>query len=154
MSPYRSIELAIDLAERRRDEAESRLTQVLQMQVQADGQLRQLLEYGAETEARLIQKDRGTVSVEVLRHHHQFMVRLQEAIRMQENVMKGMESRVAFARTELAKKESAVMGLRKILARRMQDQLRKEERRSQNAMDELAVQQYLRRAQVELEGVQ
>lgn len=154
MSANRSFELAIELAQRRRDETAQRLAQILQTQAHAQGQLRQLEDYVLETDNRLTHHAGRSVSLEVLRHHYQFMARLQEAIRMQSGVVDGAEGKVRFARAELAKSESVVMGLRAVLRKRLAEQQRLAERREQSAMDELATQQYLRRAAALAEGVQ
>ncbi|MDT8992906.1 flagellar export protein FliJ [Curvibacter sp. APW13] len=145
MSAIRSIELAIDLALRRRDESVQHLAHAQQNQGHAINQLQQLKDYVLETDQRLLRQGSVQVSLEVLRHHYQFMARLQEAIQMQTEVVGGLERRVNFARAELAKAESAVMGLRTVLKKRLDERNQLAQRREQSLMDELAAQQHLRR---------
>lgn len=154
MSAIRSIELAIELAVRRRDEAAGQLAAKQRAQFNAQGQLKQLVDYVEETDSRLVRNAGRAVSLEVLRHHYQFMSRLQDAIRMQGDVVKGSERQIAMARSELAKAESAVMGLRKVLQKRLSERQRILDRREQSANDELATQLHIRNMSGSSQGAQ
>lgn len=154
MSAIRSIELAIELAVRRRDAAQQQLNQAQQRLQHAKNQLLQLEDYVKETDKRLVGGSVATVSMEVLRHHYQFMERLTDAIRMQGEVVTGMLGQLKFARAELAKAETAVLGLQGVRSKRLAQLAVTVERREQARTDELAMQLHLRNMRQSAQGVQ
>lgn len=154
MSAIRSIELAIELAVRRRDAAQQQLNQAQQRLQHAKHQLLQLEDYVKETDRRLVGGYVTAVSVEVMRHHYQFMERLTDAIRMQGDVVTGLQGQVRFARAELAKTETAVLGLQGVRSKRLAQLAASAERREQARTDELAMQLHLRNLRQSAQGVQ
>lgn len=154
MTAIRSFDLAIDLAIQRRDAVVRKLVAVQHAHARAQVQLNQLTDYVTETDARIVQSGHRTVSMEVLRHHYQFMGRLQDAIRLQTEAVQGAQSQVDTTRTELAKAETAVMGLIKVRDARLAQIDKAQGRREQAASDELATQLHLRQAKTISEGVQ
>jgi flagellar export protein FliJ len=82
------------------------------------------------------------------------MGRLQDAIRLQTEAVQGAQSQVDTTRTELAKAETAVMGLIKVRDARLAQIDKAQGRREQAASDELATQLHLRQARTISEGVQ
>lgn len=154
MTAIRSFDLAIDLATQRRDAVVRKLAAAQHAHAHAHAQLTQLTDYVAETDARIVQAGHRTVSMEVLRHHYQFMGRLQEAIRLQTEAVRGAQGLVDATRSELAKAETAVLGLIKVRGARLAQMDRIQGRREQAASDELATQLHLRQAKTITEGVQ
>ena len=154
MTAIRSFDIAIELATKRRDEAVRKLAGVQRAQAHAEAQLKQLTDYVAETDARIVHQVDRPVSMEVLRHHYQFMGRLQDAIRMQTDAVRGAQRHVEGVRAELAKAETAVMGLVKVRDARLAEMRLTQGRREQAASDELATQLHIRHAKGISEGAQ
>lgn len=152
MAAIRSFDLAIELATKRRDEAVRRLAGVQHALQHAELQLKQLTDYVGETDARLVRQADRTMSMEVLRHHYQFMTRLQEAIRLQSDAVRTAQRHVGGAREALAKAETAVLGLTKVRDARMAQLRLVQGRREQAAGDELATQLHYRQAAENSEG--
>lgn len=154
MTAIRSFDLAIELATKRRDEAARKLAGVQRAHAHAEVQLRQLTDYVAETDARIVHRVDRTLSMEVLRHHYQFMGRLQDAIRLQTEAVQGAQRHIEGARSELAKAETAVMGLVKVRDARLAEMRLAQGRREQAMSDELATQLHIRHAKTTSEGAQ
>ncbi len=83
MSALKSVQLAIELATRDRDELAKVVARVERSLAFAHNQMAQLEGYAAETEALDGLGHAQCVSTELMRHHYQFMDRLQQAISMQ-----------------------------------------------------------------------
>lgn len=152
MAAIRSFDLAIELATQRRDEAARRLAGAQRAQLHAQAQLRQLTDYVGETDARIVQQTNRSLSMEVLRHHYQFMARLQDAIRLQTDAVCSAQRNVDGARAGLAKAETAVMGLIKVRDARLLQMRLVQGRREQAVGDELATQLHMRQAKETSEG--
>ncbi|HRM94723.1 MAG TPA: flagellar export protein FliJ, partial [Alicycliphilus sp.] len=86
------------------------------------------------------------VQVEVMRHHYQFMGRLDHAIGLQTQAVSGQDQRVHQAGQVLLQAELRLASLRKVLERRRADLLREQQRREQKQTDELASQRAAARA--------
>ncbi len=144
MSELRSILLAIELATRKRDElakAAARVEKTLQF---AHGQMQQLEGYAAETDARWVQPGNEARSAELMRHHYQFMERLQHAIGLQSGVMGQTQQQVAAAKQLLLQAEYRLAGLNQVLKARQTAVVLKERRSEQRQTDEFAAMLYAR----------
>lgn len=145
MSELRSIELAIELATRKRDEfakAVARVERTLQF---AQNQMNQLEGYAAETDARWIRSGSEGRSVEMLRHHYQFMERLQHAIGLQSGVITNTGLQVESAKRVLLQAEYRLAGLNQVLKTRQSDLVLVERRREQRQTDEFAAMLHARK---------
>lgn len=149
MSELKSLTLAIELATRKRDEADQALMQARRAVQQAQGQLDQLQGYAAETESRWATANARTVSAGLMQHQQHFMQRLRYAIGLQEGVMGDLQRQAEAARQRRVQEELRLAALQQLLKKRLALQARAEARREQKQMDELAVLQYARRAAVE-----
>lgn len=154
MTAIRSFDLAIELAIQRRDAAVRKLAAVQQALTHAEAQLKQLTDYVAETDARIVRQVDRPLSMEVLRHHYQFMGRLQDAIQLQAEAVRGAQRHIEGARAELAKAETAVLGLVKVRDARLAEMRWARGRREQAASDELATQLHMRHVKTISEGAQ
>jgi flagellar FliJ protein len=154
MAAIRSFDLAIELATKRRDEAARRLAGAQRARLHAESQLKQLKDYVGETDARIVGQTQQYLSMEVLRHHYQFMTRLQEAIRLQSETVRGAQRHIDGARNDLAKSETALMGLKKVRDARLAQMQLAQGRREQAVNDELATQLHIRHANEISEGAQ
>lgn len=152
MHPFHGLQLAIDLAERQRDARAQALAQALQQIQQGQQQLLQLQSYAKDTDARWTQGHNAQLSAELIRHHYQFVDRLQHAIGMQDGVMANLERQALQCRQALAQAEMRVAGLKQVLDKRLQARASAEQRREQARMDEMAALMHARnRAQARME---
>ena len=111
----------------------------------AQGQMQQLRSYAADKDAGWIDASPGVFSSELIRHHYQFVGRLQQAMGMQTGVLENANAQVREARTLLTNAEIRLEGLSRILKLRIgaKDLLLK--RREQKQTDDFASQQYARK---------
>jgi flagellar protein FliJ len=145
MHKFHGLQLAIDMAVQQRD---ARLTAL----GQAQGRLRigqqqqdQLQSYANDTDSRWASGASVAISAELVRHHYQFVGRLQHAIGMQEGVIANLVRQQEASRAELAQAEAKVAGLRKVLASRLEAAEQVAQRREQAQMDEMAALAYARK---------
>lgn len=150
MTNLSGIQLAIELAAKQRDICQKRLAMLERHSVAAQGQMEQLQSYAADKDAGWIGAAPWLFSGELIRHHYQFMGRLQQAVEMQTEVLGQANGQVSEARTALANAEIRLEGLNRILKLRVcaKDLLFK--RREQKQTDDFASQQYARK-RVEIE---
>lgn len=132
----KTLALAIELAERRRDEAAQLLGQAQQRRVAAEQQLAQLTGYAEETEARWEQ--RVSALPELMQHHHRFMARLDEAIALQRRAVAEQLRREEQARQALLQAELRVATLRQLVKRKQDELALAQNRREQRQTDEMA----------------
>ncbi|MBV2218634.1 MAG: flagellar export protein FliJ [Diaphorobacter sp.] len=138
MSSLKAFEVAVELAERRRDAARQALKNVQDARLAAQAQLEQLTGYAAETQGRWGMKADSAMQPEVMYHHYQFMGRLDHAIGLQTGVVSGQDVRVDKARQALLEAELRLASLRKVLERRRAEVALQQQRREQKQTDERA----------------
>lgn len=138
MSSLKAFEVAVELAERRRDAARQALKNVQDARHAAQAQLEQLTGYAAETQSRWGMKADSAMQPEVMYHHYQFMGRLDHAIGLQTGVVSGQDVRVDQARQALLEAELRLASLRKVLERRRAEMALQQQRREQKQTDERA----------------
>lgn len=150
MSNLSGIQLAIELATKQRDVAQKRLAMLERHSASAQGQLEQLKSYAADKDVGWINAGPGVFSGELIRHHHQFMARLQHAMEMQIDVLGQANAQVIEARSALTMAEVRLEGLNRILKLRVNARELLLRRRDQKQTDDFASQQYARkRAEME-----
>ena len=142
--------LAIAQAERRRDDILRALAQSQQRVQSAADQLDQLRAYAGDTDQRWVHTGAVGLSAELVKHHHQFSDRLQQAMSMQGGVITNLQRQSDNVRQQLQKAESRVAGLKNVLQKRRAEAQLLVVRREQAAMDEMAAQLFARtRAQLQ-----
>ena len=150
MTNLSGIRLAIELAAKQRDICQRRLAVLERHSAAALGQMEQLRSYATDKDAGWIDAAPGIFSGELIRHHYQFMERLQQALEMQTEVLGQANSQVSEARAALANAEIRLEGLNRILKLRMSAKDLQVKRREQKQTDDFASQQYARkRAEIE-----
>jgi len=150
MSNFNGIQLAIELAVKQRDTCQKKLAMLERHSASAQGQMEQLRSYSADKDAGWIDATPGVFSGELIRHHYQFMGRLQQAMGMQGEVLAQANGQVSEARMLLANAEIRLEGLNRILKLRMNAKDLLLKRREQKQTDDFASQQYARkRAEME-----
>lgn len=137
----------LEIAERERDEAQARLAQAEQATRRHALQLQQLQQYRTEYGSRSPGQTGLAASITLLRSHHDFMQRLEQAMVQQLGLVQSAELRTQQLRQELLAQQTRLAGVQKLLQRRLLDQERMAEQQEQHRSDELALQRHWRRQQ-------
>lgn len=145
MPKFHGLQLAIDLAVQQRDARLAAMGQAQRRLRMGEQQQEQLQSYANDTDARWASGASVAISAELVRHHYQFVGRLQHAIGMQEGVIANLVRYVEASRADLAQAEAKVAGLQKVLASRLAVVQRAEQRRDQAQTDEMAALAYARK---------
>jgi flagellar FliJ protein len=143
MAEYKSIELAIELATRQRDELARAHGQAQRNLSFARDQLAHLAGYAGETDARWVGATRMSISPEILHHHYQFMARLQQAIAMQDGVIANLDIQLVAAHQALLQAEFRLSGLSQVLKKRLDEAQLRRKRSEQRHTDEFAALRHL-----------
>ena len=144
MPKFRALELAIEQATRQRD-AEARKHGQAQRTLQyAHSQLTQLQNYASDTDARWISGQSVSMSVELIKHHYQFMDRLQHAVSQQHTVIGNLERQLALAHQGLLQAEYRLAGIKQVLKSRRATLQVEQHRREQRMTDEFAAMRHFR----------
>ncbi|KQP13786.1 flagellar export protein FliJ [Pseudorhodoferax sp. Leaf267] len=138
MSLMKTLDLAIEVAERRRDQANQAMGQAQQRRIAAQQQLDQLQSYARETEQRWESQSQVFAVPELMHHHYQFMARLDQAIGMQQHAVADQERWVEQARQVLLAAELRVATLRQAVRHKQAAIDLAQNRREQRQMDEMA----------------
>ena len=138
MSAVRSFLLAIDLATRQRDAEAQALMRVQSGCLFAQDQMSQLEVYAAETASRWTVAAQSGTTPELLRHHYQFLDRLQQAIGLQQGVLAAESLKLAHAKRLLLEAEFRLVSLQQVLKRKQAGLALIQSRREQKQMDEFA----------------
>ena len=144
MSGVKSLTLAIEVATRKRDQADQALMQALRTVQYAQGQLDQLQGYAADNEVRWATAAATTVRAELMLHHRQFTQRLQQTIELQSGVMADLQRQAEAARQRRLQEELRLAALEQLLKKQMTLRARVQARREQKQMDEMAMLQHAR----------
>ena len=138
MSAIKSFLLAIEMATRKRDQASQGLVQAQNASLFAQDQMNQLQTYAAETESRWTTAAQISTSTEMLRHHYQFMGRLQHAMDLQKGALENETRKVALAKKGVLDAEFRLVSLKQVLEKKQADLAVLQARREQKQMDEFA----------------
>lgn len=142
MSLMKTLKLAIEVAERKRDQASQALGQGQQRRLAAQQQLDQLQGYAQETDARWAAQSQGFAMPELMHHHFQFMARLDQAITMQKRAVADQERWVAQLQQALLAAELRVATLRQAAQHKQAAIDLVARRREQRQTDEMAANRY------------
>ena len=135
----------LDHAERQRNEALALLMQAEEAARRLQQQALQLTAYRDEYRQRQPGLGGRSVSIELLRSHHEFMQRLEQALLQQQGQMSAAEERLTLRRAELLGLETRVASVRKLMERRSGEERRRVSRQEQRITDDTA--QQARRAE-------
>ena len=148
MTSFHGLQLAIEQAERLRDERAKVVARLEAHLGSLQAQLFQLETYAQETEKRWMNGAHSQISGELLRHHYQFMGRLQHAMSLQMDVISAARNDIAVARSAQMLVEVRLHGLREVLNKRRKHMERVEVRREQHRSDEFAALAHARNVKV------
>ena len=138
MSAIKSFLLAIDLATRKRDEVAQALMRVQSAQLFAQDQMSQLEVYADETASRWTVAAQSGTTPELLRHHYQFLDRLQHAIGLQQGVLANETRKVDQAKRLMLEAEFRLLSLQQVMKKKQAGLALIQSRREQKQMDEFA----------------
>lgn len=144
MPKFRALELAIEQATQQRDAQARRHAQSQRTLQHAHGQLSQLENYSNDTDARWVGGHAVDLSVELVKHHYQFMERLQNAVNLQHGVIKNLEQQLTHAHQNLLQAEYRLAGLKQVLKSRRLALNVVQQRREQLITDEFAAMRHTR----------
>ena len=144
MSAVASVQLATDVAQRKRDEAGMELVQVQRSQRHAQVQLDQLESYAVETVERWSAAAQVQTTPELMHHHYQFMERLHHAIGLQRSAVAKVALQVEAANQALLQAEFRLAALKQVLARKKAEAQMVQAKREQKQTDEFAALQSAR----------
>lgn len=144
MTQFRALELAITQATLQRDARARALAQANRTLEFAHGQLNQLQQYAADTDARWIGDHLVGRSAELIRHHYLFMDRLQNAVSLQQGVIANLARQRDAAHQQLMQAEYRLAGFQQVLKARRAAQQAQQQRREQRETDEFAAQRHTR----------
>ena len=144
MPKFRALELAIEQATQQRDAQARKHAQAQRTLQYAQGQLSQLENYSNDTDARWVGGHAVNLSVELIKHHYQFMDRLQNAVSLQHGVIKNLEHQLSLAHQQLLQAEYRLAGFKQVLKGRRLALNVVQRRREQIITDEFAAMRHTR----------
>lgn len=138
MSAVKSFLLAIEMATRKRDQANQALMRTQSSHAFAQNQMSQLETYAGETESRWTAAAQISTSPELMRHHYQFMDRLHHAIGLQNGALENELRKVEAAKKLVLEAEFRLVSLKQVLKKKQADLSVLQSRSEQKQMDEFA----------------
>lgn len=135
-----ALQTLLEHAERERDEAMACLLQAEDSSRRLRQQLEQLQDYRADCEARSPGFGGQAAPIELLRCHQGFVLRLDQALAQQGQLLASAESQLVLQRQVLLERETRVAAVRKLAERRLHEQQRSQARLEQKRTDEAAAQ--------------
>lgn len=142
MASLHAFQVAVEMAERKRDDARQALQDARNARQAAQQQLDQIESYAQETQNRWGLRADATVKPEVMYHHYQFMDRLAHASGLQSGVVGDQSGRVDAAAQALLQAELRVTSLKKVVEKRRREMEQLQARRDQKQTDERASLQF------------
>ncbi|RYF07260.1 MAG: flagellar export protein FliJ [Comamonadaceae bacterium] len=142
MASLQAFQVAVEMAERKRDQARQALQDAHNARHAAQQQLDQIESYAQETQNRWGLRADATVKPEVMYHHYQFMDRLAHASGLQSGVVGDQAGRVDAAAHALLQAELRVTSLKKVVEKRRREMEQLQSRRDQKQTDERAALQF------------
>jgi len=148
----RGMQIAADMARRKRDAAAADLNRGRAAERAAQGQFDQLASYAQDTESRWTEQARVLAAPELMSHHYAFMGRLHHAIGLQRDVLAQHARQIALLTGRVREAELRLSSLQMVLDRQRLDAARLLARREQKQTDETAAMLFRRTAAAAMEG--
>ncbi len=134
----RALQTLLEREQHVRDNAALALQQAQTQQLQAQGQVDQLVQYRADYVDRWSLRLSQTATIEILQCYRSFMQRLDQALAQQRGLFDRAQATTAACRAALLDAEMRVAAVQKLLERRANDQRLVVQRRDQKQADEAA----------------
>ncbi len=138
MASERQLNTVVEVAGMRRDDCLRALGQARHALDQGQQQLEQLQSYANESQTRWNHRASQGVTTQLLHHHRQFMARIDEAARFQQDVLKRLEAEVLRCEQLTQEAERELAALNKFAERKRLAVSQAAERRDQKQNDEMA----------------
>lgn len=138
MKPTPQLDMVVEVASQKRDEALRALGRVQNELEQARQQMTQLQDYALESQTRWNQRATQGVSASLMMHQRQFMARIDHAVAFQSDVIAGIEQSLSRLRLEVNAAERELASLNKYMERRQRAWQQEQQRQEQKATDETA----------------
>jgi flagellar FliJ protein len=138
MTGLSSMQLAVELATRQRDQLRLDLAQVLQTLEAAQDQFNQLESYAQETQARWITQSQTDSTPQVMQHYYQFMEKLYQAIALQRQVLQDAERQVQAHKKVLLEAEFKLASRQTVCDNMHREANRRRDKIEQKQFDETA----------------
>lgn len=146
MATEQQLDTVVEVAGMRRDDCLRALGQARHALDQGRQQLQQLESYARESEARWKHRASQGVTAQLLHHHRQFMARIDEAARFQQDVLLRLEAEVQRCEQLTQEAERELAALNKFAERKRLAALQALERQDQKHNDEMAANAHRRQA--------
>lgn len=137
--PNAALRTLLEQAETERDAALARMLGADEAARQARAQAEQLHAYREDYRRRAPALNGGSASIELVRCHHGFMQRLDQAIEQQRGQLLRLERQASEQREVLMEREVRVASVKKLIERRTQEAQRQAARVEQRQTDESAM---------------
>jgi flagellar FliJ protein len=134
----RPLMLALEVAERDRDQAQSTVLQLRHQLETAQAQARQLDAYRHDYQQRWSERFQAQGTVQIMQCYHSFLSRLDQAGSHQEAIVQRMQHHLDQAMEVLREREMRAASIRKLIERRQDDLARARSRQDQKLTDEQA----------------
>ncbi|MBB5205899.1 flagellar FliJ protein [Inhella inkyongensis] len=138
MAELRTLMLLLEQAERERDAALAQCTEAQTRLGRAQAQIDDLRRFDGQYHQRWHNEGQSGLGIETLRCYQSYGQRLLEAIGQQGQLIQHLDQRLQTCRAELQARELRLASLRKLIERRQQELLQKQERQDQKITDEWA----------------
>ncbi|WPB57782.1 flagellar export protein FliJ [Xylophilus sp. GOD-11R] len=147
----RGMQIAADMARRKRDAAAADLNRGRAAERAAHHQFEQLTNYARDTESRWTEQARVLATPELMTHHYQFMTRLHHAIGLQRDVLQQHARQIELLTGRVREAELRLKSLQMVIDRQRLDAEKVLARREQKQTDEMAANLFRRTAAAVLE---
>ncbi|MEI8324694.1 MAG: flagellar FliJ family protein [Betaproteobacteria bacterium] len=144
MSALSSMQLAVELAARQRDQRLQDVAQAQQQCLNAQQQFDLLQGYAQETQARWVNQSRNHLTPELLRHYYQFMDKLHQAIAMQTQASLDAAQRLAQEQALLLQTEFTLASRQTVRDAMRRAARARSDKIEQKQLDEMAALQHRR----------
>ena len=144
MTSLVSVQMAIDLATRERDQSIQEVSQARRVLQSCQDQFDQLSSYAQETQVRWVTSSRGVATTAVMHHYYQFMDKLHHAMAMQSQVLQEATRRVETLQVKLLESEFKLASRQTLCDSMRLAQHRWRDRMEQKQVDEMAAAQHRR----------
>ncbi|QHI97942.1 flagellar export protein FliJ [Xylophilus rhododendri] len=148
----RGMQIATDMARRKRDAAAADLSRGRAAERAAHNQFEQLTAYARETESRWTEQARVLATPELMSHHYQFMTRLHHAIHLQRDVLQQHGRQIELLTARVREAELRLCSLQMVIDRQRLEAERLMQKREQKQTDEMAANLFRRTAAAAIEG--
>ena len=149
MTPMQPLITLLAQSEAERDSAQAEFTRLTAIHQTAAAQAEQLVQYRRDYEARWAKQFQSASTMTLVQCYRGFMQRLSLAVEQQQQATRHAAQQAGLARSALVANEMRVATVRKLVERRVADDLAAQARKDQKNSDEFAARRAWNRSQSE-----